>query len=97
MRWILTILGLVVVCSAFAQTSQIPAPKRTPFRLKIRSADPWFVKAMLEGIPTTQPEMSVIPGFGGLGSAVSQGMSKLFEGGHLVVNPTDNSLWFIPD
>ncbi len=96
-RILFAIVAMASTTIVFAQSSTVLPVKRTPFRLKIRSADPWFVKAMLEGLPMTQSEISTIPGFGGLGSAVSQGMSKMFEGGHLIVNPTDNSLWFIPD
>jgi len=52
---------------------------------------------MLEGMAVTQPELSTIPGFGGLGQAAGQAAAKFYSGGKLIVNPTDNSLWFFPD
>lgn len=96
MRAILAVVGLAVVSSVLAQATQtpVPAPKRAPFKLQIRKADPWAVKAMLEGMLITQPEYSTMPGWPGFGNQV---VNALFKGGKLIVNPTDNSIWFIPD
>jgi len=75
---------------------------RTPVRLAIRHADPWAVKAMLEGQSITQPELSTILGGqrgGPSGSGQNNrqgGTSPLLKDGYLVVNPTDNSLWWYP-
>lgn len=84
-------LCLTLIVGAMAQS------KPGPIRLKIRSADPWFVKAMLEGTAVDRPELSTIPGFGGLGNATGQAVRGLLSGGKLIVNPTDNSLWWYPD
>ncbi len=69
-----------------------------PIRLKIRHADPWAVKALLEGFQLRSPELStiaLITGNGGLmGAAAGQ---AFFKSGRFMVNPTDNSLWFIPE
>lgn len=92
MKAFLTVfVGLAVIGGAMAQS------KPAPIRLKIRSADPWFVKAMLEGIAVDRPELSTVPGFGGLGNATGQAVRGLLSGGKLIVNPTDNSLWWYPD
>jgi hypothetical protein len=88
------VLTLAIAGVGFAQT---PNHSKAPIRLKIRHADPWFVKAMLEGIAVSAPEMSSRPGFQGLGNAATQGLGKLLKNGRLIVNPTDNSLWFFPD
>lgn len=93
---LLSFYALAVACSAMAQ-STLPAQKKEPIRLQIRHADPWFVKAMLEGIPVQNPEISTLPGFAGLGNAAGQGLGRFLSTGKLVVNPTDNSLWFFPD
>lgn len=67
-----------------------------PFRLGVRHADPWSIKAMIEGLPTQSPERSTIPGFAGvLSNATAQAVRQL-QSGYLVVNPTDNSLWYFP-
>lgn len=89
-RMLVLFATLGIAGSVFAQDVQ-------PYRIPVHHADPWFVKAMLEGIATQQPEMSTIPGFRGLGQAAVAGTAKLIKGGTLRVNPTDNSLWFIPD
>ncbi|HSI71895.1 MAG TPA: hypothetical protein VK934_01860 [Fimbriimonas sp.] len=125
-----------------------------PVRVPIRSADPWAVKAMLEGTPISQPEISTIMGvrgfgggggggfgggmgggnfgggqsggqgfgggqsgsgfgggnsgggnagsgaggnFGGQGGGQGTGRGLLPPGWRIMVNPTDNSLWLIPD
>lgn len=66
-------------------------------RILVRHADPWLVKAMLEGISVQQPELSTILGFAGIPDQTSELIEELFGGqGKLVVNPTDNSLLFIP-
>lgn len=88
---LLAAIGLAVVASA-----QGTAP--TPRKLPIRHADPWFVKAMLEGTALRSPELGAILALaGGAPPAAAKGVGALFTGGHLIVNPTDNSLWFIPD
>lgn len=95
MKHVLMLLLAFSALSASAQ--QVPPTKRSPFRIAVRHADPWFVKAMLEGIPVTQPEHSSRPGFQGLGQQTGQAISSLLEGGRLIVNPTDNSLWWYPN
>lgn len=102
--------------------------KRQPIQIKIRHADPWAVKTLLEGGELRHPELSTILALmgggtgggagapGGAGGAGGQGQgggrgtgqpgqggqggngtSPLFPGGKFIVNPGDNSLWFIPD
>jgi hypothetical protein len=68
-----------------------------PVRIKIRHADPWAVKAMLDGQPLVSPELSTVFNLLGMPPAAAQGVNSFFTGGHLIVNPTDNSLWFYPD
>lgn len=92
MRSRLSLTLLVWVAFAGVATAQ----DVRPYRIPIRHADPWMVKALLEGLPVRSPEMSAQPGFQGLGQATNAAAS-LIKGGRLVVNPTDNSLWFFPD
>lgn len=88
-RFLTALAVLAVAGAAFAD--------RTPVRLPIRHADPWLVKAMLEGIQIRTPEMSSLPGFAGLMAGAANGAQGFIKNGFLMVNPTDNSLWFIPD
>lgn len=111
----IALLGLLAV-SAFGQGVPQLRIKRQPIQIKIRHADPWAVKTLLEGGELRHPELSTIlalmgggaggaggqgggrgagqPGQGGQGGS---GTSPLFPGGKFIVNPGDNSLWFIPD
>ncbi len=87
-------LSLVALlsASAFAQTS----PR--PIRIPVRHADPWAIKALMEGRPLVSPEVSTIlllSGQPAMAGAVAAA-SNLLMGGTLFVNPTDNSLWWIP-
>jgi hypothetical protein len=82
--------ALASVC-AFAQQDV------RPIRIRIRHADPWFVKAMLEGRQVFSPEISTLMAFTGAGPVAAAAAGRLFEGGTFMVNPTDNSLWFIPN
>ena len=66
-------------------------------RIPVFHADPWAVKALLEGNSISQPELSTILGFAGVPDKDSSLIEDLFGGkGRIVVNPTDNSLLFIP-
>lgn len=90
-------IGVLWAVTLVAPAQSLPTVKRDPIRLRIRSADPWAVKAMLEGQALQQPEISTIPGFGGLAASTTRAASAFFGSGKLIVNPTDNSLWFLPD
>lgn len=80
---------------AAAQQSSNEEPLR-PFKFQIRHADPWFVKALIEGMPVPAPELSTVPGFAGLLNRAAGTTMSLLKDGFLVVNPTDNSLWYYP-
>ncbi len=93
-------LGCAAVLSASGGTGR-QTDNRVPIRLPIRHADPWAVKAMMEGSSITQPELSTILGVrgGAMGRNATNGQagnSPLLQDGFLVVNPTDNSLWWYP-
>lgn len=71
-----------------------------PIRIPVRHADPWAIKAMMEGQPIISPEISTIfllMGQQGAGmAAATNAASNLLMDGILFVNPTDNSLWWYP-
>jgi len=90
-RAILLVLGALFIASSQAQDP------RVPFKVQIHHADPWAVKAMLEGMAITTPEISSLPGFRGVAAAAGNAANRLLKSGRLVVNPTDNSLWLFPD
>ena len=144
-------LAFAAVCGAQGDILKLIENADRPVRVPIRSADPWFIKAMLEGRAVTQPELSTlqaVQGFGGgigggfgggafggggggqglggagggqgLGGGQAGGMGGGFGGGNaggggagsgqggqgqgllppgwrVLVNPTDNSLWLIPE
>lgn len=74
------------------------ADNRVPVRLPIHHADPWAVKALIEGSGITSPEISTVLKVTGGNLPGGQGgaNSPLLKDGFLVVNPTDNSLWWYP-
>lgn len=123
----IALLGLVAV-TAFGQAVPQLRIKRQPVQIKIRHADPWAVKTLLEGGELRHPELSTIlalmGGRGGQGGQAGgqqggpnrgqgggtgqgntggtpgtggSGVSPLFPDGKFIVNPADNSLWFIPN
>lgn len=95
MKWVLAIVAATFVAAAPAQQLHRRTP--VPVRLQILHADPWFVKGMLEGQQLVSPELSTIFGFMGFPEGTGNAINGLFTGGKLLVNPTDNSLWFFPD
>ena len=84
--------------SLAALSALAPAQVRTLIRIPVRHADPYAIKAMLEGKPIVSPEVSTIMlrmGQTGAAAAMASG-ADLLMGGVLFVNPTDNSLWWYP-
>ena len=81
----------------FLLATQNPSAGRA-VRIPVRHADPWAIKAMMEGKPIVSPEISTLlmrmgqPAAAGAVAAASD----LLLGGTLFVNPTDNSLWWVP-
>ena len=91
-------LALIATSATFATVGK-QTDNRAPVKLKMRHADPWAVKALLEGRSISEPELSTLwgvsPGKTG-GQSNTPSNSPLVRDGTLVVNPTDNSLWWFP-
>ena len=80
---------------AFSQQDALSG--RSFVRIPVYHGDPWFIKALIEGISISQPELSSILGFAGVPDKDSDLVQSIFGGkGSLVVNPTDNSILFFP-
>jgi hypothetical protein len=94
----LAIVAIAAVAGIAA--AQQPLPRLQAFRFVVRHADPFAIKAMLEGQQIMTPEISTLLLLGGVPPAAAQaaqGANALFTGGRIIVHPGDNSLWFIPD
>ena len=61
------------------------------------SADPWLIKTLLEGGQADAPEISTLWILRGMPRNSGKNGKGLLEGGYLIVNPTDNALWWMPD
>lgn len=92
-KWHVKCVAFLILAAASVAHGQSDVP--APVRLPIRHADPWMVKAMLEGMQVNSPEISTIPGFRGFD--LQNAVNAFFRNGRLVVNATDNSLWFFPN
>lgn len=68
-----------------------------PVKFPVLSADPWLIKTLLEGGQADTPELSLLWLMRGAPRNTGRNGKGLLEGGHLMVNPTDNALWWIPD
>jgi len=98
---------LILFVAAFGITSalaaqspgqtQLPRLERRAFRIPVRSADPWFLKSILEGQPLVSPELGTIMGLFGAPQQAAGQVNGLLQNGKILVNPTDNSLWFYPN
>jgi hypothetical protein len=94
----LLFLSAGVGAASAAQTPAVPASSvRQALRIPVRHADPWFIKFALEGQPLVSPELSTIFGLFGAPPQSASQVNGLLRGGKLIVNPTDNSLWWYPD
>lgn len=74
-----------------------PVRSRAPIRIPVRSADPYTIVALLQGTPIVSPEMSTLFGFAGVPQQATNQINGFFAGGKFMVNPTDNSIWWLPD
>ena len=94
----LTVLLMVSAFGTLGTSRQLS--ERVPVKFVIRHADPWAVKAMIEGTATDSPEISSVRNLIGAGTLLASNTngsgSALLQAGFLVVNPTDNSLWWYP-
>src|SRR5262245_27345711 len=90
-------LAVTSMGACVVKQDRLPLPAKRPVRMAIRHADPWFVKGLLEGQPLVMPELSTIFGLVGAPPQSAGQVNGLFTGGHFIVNPTDNSLWWYPD
>lgn len=103
MKTLLSLVGIAVIAGSSLAAAQLPqgsSPNlsaKRPVRIPIRHADPWVVKAMVEGQTIWMPEMSTIFGLFGAPPQAAAPVNGLFTGGKFLVNPTDNSLWWYPD
>ena len=96
----LSVLALSIgssLAAAIPHQQEPPLPARRPIRIPVRSADPWFIKFALEGQRLVSPELSTLFFLMGAPQGAANGVNSLLEGGKLLVNPTDNSLWWYPD
>ena len=95
----LSVLALCLGSAPAAAVPQLqsPLPARRPIRIPVRSADPWFIKFALEGQRLVSPELSTLFFLMGAPQGSGNAVNTLFDGGKLLVNPTDNSLWWYPD
>jgi hypothetical protein len=102
MRPILAVILLAISANAALAVNKgrRQLDNRVPVKFQIFHADPWAVKALLEGRQHSQPEISTVAALGG-GTGMQGGQSNqkspLLQDGYLVVNPTDNSLWWYPN
>ncbi|HTQ10610.1 MAG TPA: hypothetical protein VMI31_11100 [Fimbriimonadaceae bacterium] len=91
-------MKLIASLAFLAASAMLFAQGPTFYRVRVRHADPWAIKALIEGTPIARPELSTILGFAGVPDKDSALIEEMFGGqGRLLVNPTDNSLIFIPD
>ena len=92
MRTFSAIALMALASLSFGQTAV------TPIKIKVRHADPWMLVALLQGEPVVSPEISTLMGFMGMPAPPpTTGFGRLIPPGRIFVNPTDNSIWFVPE
>ncbi len=92
MKPILILASILSLCTLGTSSLQEP-PRKFP----VMSADPYLIKTLLEGGQADAPEMSTLWLLRGMPRNTGAGGKGLLDGGHLIVNPTDNALWWFPD
>lgn len=72
------------------------APLGLPARIRVYHADPYVLVALLEGRQVPFPEMSTLAVFGFQPGQSGQQGQGFYPQGTFIVNPTDNSIWYLP-
>jgi hypothetical protein len=93
MKAFLAILAAAAVVPSFAQGTPLGGGV---LKFRLIHADPWAVKSLLQGMPLISPEISTVLGFAGVPDQESQLLKQFLGEGRLQVNPTDNSILWIP-
>lgn len=95
LRLVLALTLTALTMGAMASSQPLRTEDPVAIRIPVRSADPWMIKSLLEGLAVKSPEMSTMPGFQGLQQNAAGAAGAFLRSGKLMVNPTDNSLWYI--
>lgn len=66
-----------------------------PARYQVQHADPYLIVMLLTGQSPRMPEISTAAMFFGMPQQ-QQGGNWLIPEGTLIVNPADNSIWYVP-
>ena len=87
----MVLLGLIAATALVGSSADVPRAVRVP----VHHADPYMIKALLEGRQVMAPEISTLLALGGGNLVGAAAATALFTDGYWFVNPTDNSLWFV--
>lgn len=96
MKLAIAVIAIAASGVAAAQNFTLRVP-RQPIQIRVRHADPWAVKTLLEGGQLRSPEISTVMALMGVPQNNQGTGTPLFPDGKFIVNPGDNSLWFIPN
>lgn len=83
-------LALIVAASSWGQTQ----PERTVVRYRIMHGDPYLIVALIQGLEVTSPEISTLFNFAGVPTTIPD--DAFIPKGRIVVDPTDNSIIYMP-
>lgn len=72
------------------------APLGIPVRIQVYHADPYLIVSLLEGRQVPFPEMSTLAIFRFQPRQGGQQGQGFYPEGTFIVNPTDNSIWYLP-
>jgi hypothetical protein len=91
---ILALLWIGLAGPVFAQGPSLENATQ-PVRIPVYHADPYLIVMLLNDQQPPYPEMSTLAIFGFMPQAQTGANTRLR--GRFIVNPGDNSIWFLPD
>ena len=90
----MTLPTILATAALFTSQQGGLPPSAEMHRIAVYSSDPWRIVAILRGIRVPLPELSTLSIFG-FAFTGGQGTVPMFPG-RFMVNPTDNSIWYLP-
>lgn len=88
------LLGAALVSLATVGSWAQTQPERTVIKYRIMHGDPYLIVALIQGLNVTSPEISVLLNFAGVPTTIPE--DSLIPKGRIVVDPTDNSILYMP-
>jgi len=93
-QFLFAIIGMAVCLSGAQAQSLASILDGRAVKIQVRHADPCLIVALIQGMQVQSPELSTILNFAGIPTTIPD--DAFVPKGRMIVDPTDNSIWYLP-